>query len=69
MLSQAKCHQGPKSAFCLIQSSDCINSCLPAKDHFNLPNPEKVKKVGSDFSIAAVKVDIEVQKNFVSVVY
>lgn len=55
MLSQAKCHQGPKLGFCPTQSSGCINSCLLAKFHYNLPKPEKIKKVKSSFSIAAEK--------------
>lgn len=37
------------------------------RDHFNLLISEKVKKVESDFPIAAVTGGITVQENFVSV--
>lgn len=65
MLSQTLCHKGLKFVFCLTQSSNCINSCQPTEDHFHLLISENVKKVESDFSIAAVKVGITVKENFV----
>lgn len=67
MLSQTLCHEGLKFVFCLTQSSNCINSCQPTEDHFNLPISENIKRVESDFSIAALEVGITVQENFVSV--